>query len=96
MGIFFGLLIGKVMGIFGLSYLAVKTKMATLSSELNWKHIFGISILGGIGFTMSIFITNLAFNDPEVIVASKVSILLASAVAAILGLIYLKAIRPRQ
>ena len=90
MGIFFGLLIGKIVGIFGLSYLAVKTKMATLSAELTWKHIFGVSILGGIGFTMSIFITNLAFSDPEIIVASKVSILLASFVAAIIGLFVLK------
>jgi Na+:H+ antiporter, NhaA family len=96
MGIFFGLVIGKLVGIFGLSYLAVKTKIATLSSELTWGHIFGVSLLGGIGFTMSIFITNLAFTDPEIIVASKVSILLASFVAAILGLIVLKKIKPKS
>jgi len=96
MGIFFGLLIGKLVGIFGLSYLAVKTKMASLSSELTWGHIFGVSILGGIGFTMSIFITNLAFTDSEIIVASKVSILLASFVAAILGLVALKFFSPQR
>ena len=94
LGIFFGLVMGKIIGIFGLSYLAVKTRMAVLSEDLNWKHIFGVSILGGIGFTMSIFITNLAFDDSAMIVASKLSILLASFVAAIFGLIYLKRIKP--
>jgi Na+:H+ antiporter, NhaA family len=92
-GIFLGLLAGKLLGIFGLSYIAVKTKIAALSPELNWNHLLGIALLGGIGFTMSIFITNLAFEDPEVIVASKMTILLASLVAAILGLIILKRIK---
>ena len=89
-GIIAGLIAGKFMGIFLISFLAVKMGLANLSSDLNWQHIMGISLLGGIGFTMSIFITNLAFADPDVIIASKMSILLASFCAAIMGLIILK------
>jgi NhaA family Na+:H+ antiporter len=85
-----GLIIGKFIGIFLTSFLAVKIGLASLSSDLNWRHIMGISLLGGIGFTMSIFITNLAFIDRDVIIASKMSILLASFCAAIMGLIILK------
>lgn len=90
LGIILGLIIGKTVGIFFSSYLAVKTKIATLSPDLNWKHIFGVSILGGIGFTMSIFIANLAFSNPEIIISSKISILTASLCAAIVGLLVLK------
>jgi NhaA family Na+:H+ antiporter len=89
-GIIMGLIIGKFIGIFLTSFLAVKIGLASLSSDLNWRHIMGISLLGGIGFTMSIFITNLAFIDRDVIIASKMSILLASFCAAIMGLIILK------
>lgn len=95
-GIFFGLLLGKLIGIFFVSWLAVKTKIASLSSDLTMKHIFGVSLLGGIGFTMSIFITNLAFNDASVIVGSKMTILLTSLIAALLGLLVLKNIRPKK
>ena len=89
-GIIFGLLAGKFIGIFVTSVLAVKTGMATLSPDLNWRHICGVSLLGGIGFTMSIFITNLAFNDPEIITSSKISVLAASFMAAITGYLILK------
>ena len=81
------------MGIFLVVLLATKFKFATLSPDITRMHIFGVSLLGGIGFTMSIFITNLAFDDPEVIMASKMSILLASLMAALSGLIILKKIR---
>ena len=90
LGIITGLLIGKFIGIFGISFLAVKTKLATLSNDLNWRHILSVSLLGGIGFTMSIFITSLAFDDAEILVASKISILTASFCAAIMGLFILK------
>ena len=90
LGIIFGLIIGKVIGIFLVSMLAIKTKLGSLSAHLNWKHLLGISFLGGIGFTMSIFITNLAFSDSEIIIASKLSILLASVLAAVGGLLILK------
>jgi Na+:H+ antiporter, NhaA family len=90
LGIIFGLLIGKFIGIFLLSYVSVKTRIAQLSSGLSWMHIAGVALLGGIGFTMSIFISNLAFDDAAVIASSKISILAASLVAAIIGLIVLK------
>jgi NhaA family Na+:H+ antiporter len=96
LGIILGLIIGKFIGIFGISFLAVKTKIATLSNDLNWRHILGISLLGGIGFTMSIFITSLAFDDTYILVASKISILVASLCAAVIGLIILKTNKNRQ
>jgi NhaA family Na+:H+ antiporter len=89
-GIIAGLLLGKLTGIFLVSWLAVKTKIANIAPEINWGHLLGASILGGIGFTMSIFIANLAFDDNAVVTASKMSILLASVAAAILGLTVLK------
>jgi NhaA family Na+:H+ antiporter len=89
-GIILGLVIGKFAGILLASFTAVKTKLATISSELSWRHIAGVACLGGIGFTMSIFIANLAFDSSEIITASKMSILLASVVAACIGLIVLK------
>jgi len=89
-GIIAGLILGKFAGIFFVSRLAVKMKIASLTTELNWGHLLGVSLLGGIGFTMSIFITNLAFNDNSTITDSKMSILLASVAAAILGLFILK------
>jgi NhaA family Na+:H+ antiporter len=92
-GIICGLIIGKFAGIFLTSLVAVKAGIANLSPGLNWRHILGISLLGGIGFTMSIFITNLAFSDSEVIIASKMSVLLASFFAAFIGLIILRSKR---
>jgi NhaA family Na+:H+ antiporter len=89
-GIIAGLVLGKFAGIFLISWLAVKMKLANLAAELNWAHLLGVSLLGGIGFTMSIFITNLAFNDSSIVTDSKMSILLASVTAAILGLAILK------
>ena len=94
-GIIAGLLLGKFAGIFLVSWLAVKTKIAVLASGIKWGHLLGASLLGGIGFTMSIFITNLAFADEGIITASKMSILLASVAAALLGLFILKANKTR-
>ena len=90
-GIFLGLVVGKPLGITLLSFAAVAVGICKLPLDLNWKHIFGAGVLGGIGFTMSIFITNLAFTgQPENINASKIAILLASLTAATIGLVWLK------
>lgn len=91
LGIMSGLIVGKPIGITLFSFLAVAIRICKLPLDLNWKHIFGAGLLGGIGFTMSIFITNLAFtgNDLE-ISGSKMAILLASLVAGTLGFIWLK------
>ncbi|HEY8561784.1 MAG TPA: Na+/H+ antiporter NhaA [Pyrinomonadaceae bacterium] len=90
-GIIFGLLCGKPFGITLACLLVVGLGICRLPLDLNWKHIFGAGILGGIGFTMSIFITNLAFaGEAETINVSKMAILLASLAAGILGFLWLK------
>jgi NhaA family Na+:H+ antiporter len=90
LGIIIGLLIGKPIGITAFSWLAVKLKTAILPEDLNWKLIFGVGILGGIGFTMSIFITLLAFNDPTIVNNSKLYIIIASLLTGLIGLLFLK------
>jgi NhaA family Na+:H+ antiporter len=89
-GILFGLIIGKPFGIWILSYLGVTLGLCILPKGLQWENIFGAGILGGIGFTMSIFITLLAFDTDSDIVNSKIAILVASTIAAITGFIVLK------
>ena len=89
-GIILGLIIGKPLGIWILSYLGVTLGLCVLPKGLQWKNIFGAGILGGIGFTMSIFITLLAFDTDSDIVNSKIAILIASFIAAITGFVILK------
>lgn len=90
LGIMFGLFVGKVVGITVLSFIAVKLKIGRLPLDLRWSHIIGAGFLAGIGFTMSIFITNLAFKtSPELINSSKMAILLTSLIAGIAGFIWL-------
>lgn len=89
-GIILGLIIGKPLGIWIISYLGVTLGLCILPKSLQWKNIFGAGILGGIGFTMSIFITLLAFDNEADIINSKIAILIASTVAAIIGFITLK------
>ena len=93
LGIIVGLVIGKPVGILLFSWIAVKTKLSQLPDILNWKHITGAGLLAGIGFTMSIFITLLAFNDQQLVINSKIAILCASLIAAIAGLILIKNIK---
>lgn len=85
LGVFGGLLIGKPLGIFGFSYLSSKLKIASISPNISLKNLLGASFLGGIGFTMSIFITNLAFSNIDYANIGKISILFASSIAAIIG-----------
>ena len=89
-GIALGLIVGKFLGISIFSYAAVKSKICQLPEDLNWKSIFGVSFLGGIGFTMSIFITLLAFNDDEHISNAKIMILISSLIAGLIGYLLLK------
>lgn len=90
MGIYGGLILGKPLGITLFSFLAVSMGWCMLPSQMDWKRMFAVACLGGIGFTMSIFITNLAFNVTEYIVISKMAILISSTVAALLGFVLLK------
>lgn len=95
LGILFGLSLGKLIGIFAFSYVAVKIGVGILPKDLNWNLIAGASSLAGIGFTMSIFITNLAFSDVEIIASSKLIIIIASVISAISGLIKLNMVTKR-
>ena len=88
-GIFFGLLLGKPLGITLFSYIAVKLKLAQKPSGTYWYQIFALGIVGGIGFTMSIFIDNLAFSDPVLVSQGKIAILITSCMAAVVGLLAL-------
>ena len=89
-GIILGLIIGKPLGIWLFSYLGVLIGIGVLPKGLQWKNIFGAGILGGIGFTMSIFISLLVFNNNDDSINSKIAILIASTIAAFVGFIYLK------
>lgn len=90
LGIIGGLVVGKPVGIVLLSFAAVTLGICRLPLDLNWKHIVGAGLLGGIGFTMSIFITNLAFvGNAETINAAKMAILLASLSAGTIGFLWL-------
>ena len=89
LGIMLGLLLGKIAGIVGISFLAVKLGWVSLPLGVSWRLLFGAALLAGIGFTMSIFITNLAFTDPTTVTGAKMSILLASLIAAVAGLLVL-------
>ncbi|MCB1856580.1 MAG: Na+/H+ antiporter NhaA [Halieaceae bacterium] len=90
LGVLGGLLLGKPLGIAGFTWLTVKLGWASLPRGLNMKHIFGVGLLGGIGFTMSIFIADLGFaNSPEDLLMAKTGILLASAVALLGGFLWL-------
>jgi Na+:H+ antiporter, NhaA family len=93
MGVIAGLLLGKPLGIAGFTWLAVKSGKVTLPEELSMSHIFGVGLLGGIGFTMSIFIADLGFaNSPDTLLMAKTGILLASAVAGLGGYFWLRAL----
>lgn len=89
-GVFVGLLLGKVIGVVGISYLMLKLKWATLPKDMNMLHLLGAGFLTAIGFTMSLFITGLAFNDPNYILQAKLGILSASILASVIGYFIIK------
>jgi NhaA family Na+:H+ antiporter len=95
-GIIFGLFFGKQIGIFGISYILVKLKIAKLPSKVTKRHLFGASVLGGIGFTMSLFVSSLSFPDELTLSTAKMSIILASILAVIVGTIIFKFIEMRE
>lgn len=90
LGILIGLVFGKPLGIWLFSFVGVGLGLCSLPNDLKWKNIVGAGFLGGIGFTMSIFITLLAFDNAEIINNSKIAILMASLIAGITGFITLK------
>ena len=86
MGIILGLFVGKQVGVFGFSWIAVKLKIAKLPKDSNWLQLYGVSLLTGIGFTMSLFIVSLAFEDDSLFqYTDKLAILIGSLLSGVLG-----------
>jgi len=96
LGIITGLVVGKPVGILLFAWLAVILGISNLPEGLKWKHIAGTGMLAGIGFTMSIFVALLAFDDAGFIAAAKIAIIAASVLAAILGLLSLHLMLPKK
>lgn len=96
LGIIFGLALGKPIGVTLFSWLAVKLGFAKLPNRANWKHIFGLGLLAGIGFTMSIFIALLSFSNPDYKVEAKFAILIASLLSGIAGYVFLNALNNKE
>jgi NhaA family Na+:H+ antiporter len=95
-GVLLGLLVGKPLGIFGACWIAVKLKIAQLPSGVNWGHIVGVGALAGIGFTVSLFISALAFDDPGMLDAAKTAVLCASLLAGVFGFLALRRVTGQQ
>ena len=90
LGIALGLFLGKQLGVFGATYLAVKSGLARLPDGVTWMMIYGLSCLAGIGFTMSLFIGSLSFDDLALMNAVRMGVLAGSALSAILGFVVLR------
>jgi len=90
LGILCGLVIGKQIGITLFAWIFVKVGLAELPSNITWKHMYGIGLLGGIGFTMSLFIANLAFSNEHLLNISKMAVLAASLIAGCIGFLILR------
>jgi len=91
LGVIFGLVLGKMLGIFGASYIAIKLGLAKLPEDTSMNQLFGVSFLGGIGFTMSIFVADLAYSDDmQLLIESKTAVLFASLIAGLVGYIWLR------
>ena len=101
LGVAFGLIIGKVIGVYGVSMAMIKFKIANMPAGLTQKHLFGVGFLAAIGFTMSLFVTNLAFTGPtpelvaEHQLQAKLGIFMASLIAGLIGYFILKTIKPK-
>lgn len=90
LGIALGLFVGKQIGVFAFTYLAVKLRVAAMPDGLTWRQIYGASLLAGIGFTMSLFIGSLAFSDAEMMNAVRVGVLVGSILSGVAGFLVLR------
>jgi NhaA family Na+:H+ antiporter len=91
LGIMLGLFIGKQLGVFGFSWVAIRLKLASLPNESNWWQLYGVAVLTGIGFTMSLFINSLAFEDNMVYqYTDKLAVIIGSFFSGIFGYLILK------
>lgn len=89
-GVFLGLVVGKPLGIFLMSWLAVRANIGVLPQGVGWRHVLGVGMLGGVGFTMALFIAELALGTGENLVIAKMGIMAASVVAGVLGFMLLR------
>lgn len=96
LGIICGLALGKPIGVSLFSWLSVKSGMAKLPNKVNWKHIFGLGLLAGIGFTMSVFIALLSFSTTEYQIQAKFAILVSSVLAGISGYVFLSSLNHKK
>ncbi len=96
LGIIVGLFLGKQLGIFGASWLAVKTKLAKLPYQVNWWHIYGTALICGIGFTMSLFIANLAFGESELSSLVRLGVFIGSILSGVAGYSILASLRKKS
>lgn len=94
-GVTLGLVIGKFVGVLLFTFIMVKTGLGSLPNQASWKHMIGIALLAGVGFTMSLFISGLAFSNPAFIVQAKYGILTASVISGLSGYFFLKRISNR-
>lgn len=90
LGVAAGLIVGKFIGVTGTVFVMTRLKLAPLPNQANWRHIIGIGLLAGVGFTMSLFITNLAFKDDTLNNLAKAGILIASLIAGLTGFLILR------
>jgi NhaA family Na+:H+ antiporter len=95
LGIMIGLCVGKPLGIISFAFLSIKLKLSKLPSNVQWNDLFGVAFLGGIGFTMSIFITILAFQDMVIVNNAKFVIVVASLISGIIGYLLLRNTKAR-
>jgi NhaA family Na+:H+ antiporter len=95
MGIILGLVAGKQIGILLFSWLAIRFSGAGMPEGISWSQIWGVSCLAGVGFTMSLFVSELAFKDPELVTEAKLGILVASLIAGVLGYVLLQKALPK-
>lgn len=96
LGITLGLIVGKQVGVLGVTWLMVKSGLAKLPTGANWLHIYGVACLAGIGFTMSLFIGSLSFDDPTLMNQVRVGVLAGSIASAVLGFAALKIAESRD
>lgn len=89
-GVGLGLVVGKTVGVFGGAWLAVRLGIGRLPTSTTWRHMLGLAVTAGIGFTVALFVTGLSFSDPALTSSAKIGILVASTVAGILGFVLLR------
>jgi Na+:H+ antiporter, NhaA family len=94
LGVAVGLFVGKLTGVLGASYLAIKLGLGRLPRQTTWHHMIGVALLAGIGFTVALFVSALSFSDPLLGDASKIGIFAASLVAGVLGFVWLRYLGP--